>query len=273
MAMPHDLHELLKEACGDRKYKENDLIKLIVTTYDESEKLTESVTKLETANSEISKEREELKEKVKTIITEKDTAVKSLTEKDTIIQKLKEGELSEDERKKLLEIKQNNGMTEDVKAQFNTLGEQVKILSEQIISTEAARKQAEESAKEAKLASRVVEAKTTLATELEKVDIRGENARLALLDLENSSLFKVENKEDGGYETKFYTNNAEKKFTATAEELAIFYAEKYQNLVSSSGNVGSGLNHSSDYNNFTPKQPVYGSRKDAQAAAAAMLET
>ena len=64
-----------------------------------------------------------------------------------------------------------------------------------------------------------------------------------------------------------------KEKLATAEQLAKSYAEKYQNLVSSSGNVGSGLNHSSDYNNFTPKQPEYGSRKDAQAAAAAMLET
>jgi 2-hydroxy-3-keto-5-methylthiopentenyl-1-phosphate phosphatase len=267
MAMPHDLHEMLKEVCADKKYKEDGLLLLLVDTYDKAE----AKDKVQEANTGLIAERDELKNKLKDLKSERDTMTETLKAKEAEVDKLKESSLTDEEKKAYLAIKEK-GMTSDVEAKINSLTEKIETLTTQVTEEQSARELSEKAAIEAKRAERVGEVKSLLTTELGKNKISGENARLALTVLETDALFKVDAKEDGSYESKFFTKKDGKFFGATAEELAKHFAETHENLVDSSGNIGSGNNHSNSDTGYTPR-PTYQNYSDALNAAEEMINS
>ncbi len=236
--MTKTLHDKLSEALKDVKIGDDSAFDLVKGYYDSAE----AKDKVQKANDDLVAKRDaheaEIKE-LKDSIAEKDT---SLSDKDSEIIKLKESSLSEEERKSFLEM-QKTGMSKDMEATFNKLRADIDGLNTKLAESEKANQEAAETAKNATRAEKMATYKTQIKSALGDAGINGSNAELALLKLEADGLFKIKEK-DGAFETKaFVKNDKGEMLDATLKNLADDTAKRYENLVSPSGNTGSGQDH------------------------------
>ena len=100
--------------------------------------------------------------------------------------------------------------------------------------------------------------------------ITGENADIALNYITSTGLAKLNKDDNGGTQEKYYILKDGKTLEATADELAQHFASTHEQLVSSSGNAGTGQDHSSD-NKVGAKQGSYENLQATRNAAAEML--
>jgi len=128
MNMPEKLYNTLKEKLGEEKVtldgKEMSVLDLIAGDEGLWKLSKEVLPKVKDNNADLVKQREDWEKKEKTY---KD----DLKSKDGEIDKLKTGQLTEDERKEWLKIKEK-GMTSDVEAKFNAQADTVKTLTDSI---------------------------------------------------------------------------------------------------------------------------------------------
>ena len=268
MAMQKALHDLLKKVLGDEKSGDKKLLDIVSEWHGSTETNVVSIEKLEKANKELIEKRDksestekELKEKVTTL----ETTVK---DKDVEIGKVKEGQLSAEEKAEYLKTKET-GMTSDAEARFNKLEKSFTEIGEKLEASEKLAVEAAENAKTATLNEKQTALNNRVITALGDVEIHGKNAKLALLDMKDSMLYKL-NEDNGAYSESFVTKDGDKELTATLSELCTDYASKHEQLVSPSGNKGAGVNHNTNNNQIVTPSPV--SLQESQAKAEALMQ-
>lgn len=265
--MKKALHDKFKEFLKDEELDGVNLINVITELSDKAD----AKEKVQTANDEISKERDDLKTEVKTLkekTTELETGVK---EKDTEIEKLKESQLTEVERAAFLETKKT-GMTADAEAKFNKITETLKEVQESLQSEKEARTKSDAATKVAKQKEYSTSLHNKVLKELGDANIKGTNADMALLKLEAEGLIKLNVDEaTDSVEEKYFTKSTDGKLLdASLKELVTDFAANHENLVSASGNIGSGNSHETapQYKMGAQVKPDYKNLGDAKLSAA-----
>jgi hypothetical protein len=239
MAMQKALHDKLTELLKEEK----DLLKNIVDWQDAAE----AKEKVQKANEDLTGERDGLKDLVKTQKAEVEAKEKSLSEKDAEVKRLQAGQLTEEDKRNLDEYKKK-GMTPDIEVKLNTLNDTIKTLNERLDLSEKAQIANQEALTKAKLDEAKALQRSALTTALSDAKITGEDAEIALAYISSKELAKLTKPENGGaYVENFYIIKDGSRIEAkSAKELAEHFAATHENFVRSSGNVGSGNNHSSD---------------------------
>lgn len=255
MAMQTAIHEKLKELLKDDK----DLLKNVVDWHNGNE----AMEKVQTANTEITKERDELKETAKTQKTELETSITTLKEKEAEVKRLQEGQLSDEDKKKL-EQYTNKGMSDAVEATLNTIKEKLESVETELATTKEERKSDKEALVKAEEDKAKASQRVTLTTALAEAKIIGDSAEMALSYITSQGLAKLTKPENGeGFKENYVIMKDGKPYEATAKELAEHFASTHENLVSSSGNTGSGGSHGSDTK--TDQNTTKGSNEDLSA--------
>ncbi len=244
MPMSKALHDALSsDALKEIKIEDKTVLAYVTELYDTAQ----AKEKVQNSNDDISKERDKLKEKLKTIKTESETKDKAITDKDTEIERLKADSLTPEEKKAWLETKKS-GMTDDAKAEFNKLNDNFTKLNEKFEASEKKATETEKNYQEAKRAEKMAGLKDTLKTSLAGYKIGGKNANVAMAYLESENMFKI-HEENGQISYKFYTKNDKgEDLSATADDLAKHVATNFENLVDSSGKAGPGNTHDNNKN-------------------------
>jgi len=266
MAMPSALHKVLKESLVDKTYDEKPVLDFISEIYAQYE----AADKIKKANEDHIKEREELKTKnkeYKEIVDKKDKELKDMGSE---IEKLKTSQLSDEERKQWIETKKK-GMTSDAEAEFNRLKATVEELNAEIKTEAQKRIDAEKRSKESTYAGKRTELETKIYKALSDKGINGSDADMAIAVIEKQGLFKLDETETGFAEKFFVKGDKGEPLSASISELADYMATKHENLVKSSGNRGSGINHSSAPNNSIP-QSGFGNLMATRNTARQLME-
>ncbi len=228
-----ELHNIFTEALKDKEYKGKPALSFVVEYDKTADSGKVSIDKLETANAGLQTERDSLKEKYKTAANERDT-LKTDNEKLSKNQKT-------DKDKTVVE----KGMSEEKEAEFNSLKESVRLLTEGMAKTQKTL----ETERIAKGETDFISAKTSLESELIRelagVKIKDKGSVDAALGIVDRNGHAKINKEDDGVLKRFITTKAENGDTTTAsvKELASYLAKAYPKLVDSSGKSGTGEDH------------------------------
>lgn len=265
MAMPSALHKVLKENLVDKQYDDKPVIEYISEIYAQYE----ATDKIKKANEDLTKKRDDYEAKIKEQKEALDKKDKELKDINSEIEKLKINQLSDEEKKQWLETKKK-GMTADAEAEFNRLKVTVEELKTEIKTEAQKRLDAEKRSKESTYAGKRTELETKIYKALSDKGINGKNADMAIALIEKQGLSKLEENETGFVE-KFYTKGDKGELlSATMNELAEYISVVHENLVSASGNRGSGVNHSSPPNQ-TP-QTGFENLRTAREAARQLME-
>ncbi len=253
MAMKSSVHDKLKKLLEGEK----DLLETIVGWQDAAE----AKEKVQTANEEISKERDELKELSTNQKNDLEKATKSLTEKDDEIKRLQDGQLTDEDRKKI-ELMNNKGMSPDAEAKFNKLTEVVETLQTSLNAEKEERTKDKEIIAQTKQNEASALLRSDLTNALSEAKIVGDSAEMALSFITSKGLAKINKPENGeGFTRSIIIQKDGKPFEATPKELAEHIAATHENLVSSSGNTGSGADHSSDNTGHNTTKATEGLRE------------
>ena len=275
MAMTTALHKAFKEALGDTKHDGKVLIDLVDIYF----KGNEAMEKVQTANDDISKERDELKTKLKTANEEKEKTEKDLKEnkktlevKEAEIEKLKTDQLTPEEKKEFLALKEK-GVSE---ANYNRIVEDMKELKGKFEASEQKAKDAEEAKTKADRAKLETDQENRIIKALGTAKItKSDNADAAMFLAKKAGLYKIEHKEDGTATESYFTKNDQGgELAATLDEMCAYIAGKYENLVDSSGNSGSGHDHNTTgkTNNSKSTETLQDLQSQAHAEMNAVLK-
>jgi len=218
-------HDVLKSLLTENP----DILKEIMDISDAAD----AKTKVQEANKELIADREKLSVKEK----EKEKELQKMLEE---IKRLQTSQLTDEDRKKLEDFK-SKGMNPEVESKFNGLNATIESLQKTIAAEQEARKISEENAKKAELNAKMQAMDNSLITALDKVSIRGSATEFALAYIQKKNLATIS--DDGREIYTIYKDN--KPFPATVEELAAHIAKTNEQLVSPSGNNGTGQSHSS----------------------------
>lgn len=245
MPMPKKVHDVLSEKLSDAKVtidgEETLFVDYIEALFDKAD----AAVKIQTANAEISKGREKAEANVKDLKKKLEDLSVAQKEKEDEIKRLQDSMLSDDDKKKLDDLKRSGGITREAEAKINALAAQVEEAQK---ATEELTKKYEQERDEkiaAEASGRKERLRSDITTALGKVGIVGENSRIALNDILAESM--VSDTETG----RAYTVLKDGKICSveTIDELASHYASVNENLVRSSGNSGPGQTHTSAVGN------------------------
>lgn len=236
--MEKALHDLLTEKLADTKHGDKALVKIV----EDWEDAASVKGKVQTANEEISKERDELKGKVK-------EANNKLADKDKEIERLQDNMLS-DEDKKNFEDYKKRGMTSDkekeMDAKLNAMADKLEQATAKITEMTQTIEEKESAALKATEESAKTSLKTDVIGALAKHGVKSPNAqKLAINSILADGLARVVKDENGGFKRVFTVVKDGKSLEATIEQLAETFAKENEALVDSSGKSGSGTDHSS----------------------------
>lgn len=228
MPLPIKLYDLFKSKLADDTFEEKKIVDILAEVFDKAD----AKDKVQKANQEISSEREKLKEEIKAI---KD----ALTQKEKELESVKVNALSEDEKKKIADLK-SKGMTPENEAKFNSLMQKVQEFEETLKKERDARESNEKLLKESKKSERYQALKNKVIGALSEKRILGDNAKIALSFLESEGMIKLNENDDGTFSESFVIQKDGKPFDVKLEDLASEIATKHENLVMSSGRQGAG---------------------------------
>lgn len=234
MSIGKEIKAALKDVTVDGKAA----LSIVEEAFDKAD----AVEKVKKANDDLSSQRKEWENKEKEYKLKLADFEKTDKEKAEKISFLEKEKLTPEEREKLK-------IAESVKADYNKLAEEVKALRDETTASNEKRVEAEKKAREATFESHKQSQRTAISNELNKYKITDSKNVTALHTLFGEGHVKLEAKEDGTIEEKYYTKNSKgEKVTSTMPELIKSFAENNQYLVSSSGNSGTGQGHNNNYN-------------------------
>jgi hypothetical protein len=191
MNMPEKLYNTLKEKLGEEKVsldgKEIKILDLIAGDEGLWKLSKDVLQKVKDANADLTKQREEWEKKEKEY-----KATISNTEKE--VEKIKAGQLTEDERKQWLKIKEK-GMTQDVEVKFNTQADQIKTLTDTVTNLTKGIETERTERANAKRESAEQKMRSDVLLELGKHKIEGDGADLAFTHLNAKGYARLSEKE------------------------------------------------------------------------------
>ena len=238
--MPKALYDLLSDKLGDSKITIGDqdeaLVTELVAQYYDKAGAKDAVQK---ANEDLIKKRDTYRNQ----LDEYEGKVKTMQDE---LENYKKNALSDDEKKKYKEYK-NKGMNEDAEARFNSLNEDLKNTQEQLKQMQSAIKEKEAKEKQTHVELEKQRLRTELISALNKNGITS-RANIALHVIEGEGLAKL-NENEGVYNRAFYYKKDGKTLSVDSiDDLVKNFANDNEYLVESSGNNGTGNNHSSNGN-------------------------
>jgi len=171
--------------------------------------------------------------------------------------------LSDDDKKRFDEFKANGGRTQDVEAEINKYKDDLSTLTEKVQNLT----KSVESERAAALAAKRNELNMALDSDilgsLQEANIVGKNAKIALNLIKSEGLAKYSDPDDQGNVSRAFAVVKDGKMlkAESLADVANHVATEYENLVSSSNQRGSGMDHGGngggnqvDYNNMNTQQ-------------------
>lgn len=226
--MDQEVYDALKEKLSDGKIvyngEEKSLIDLVA--YWE-----EGVQKTKAANKDLTTQREAWEKERKTL---KESANAVLVTKEELEKKLETSQKKDD-----------NGPKEELQKEINTLADKLNTLTSEYEASKSRVVELEEKALKANKQASEESLRSALLTGLTKHKIEGEKAIDAVAIINSQGYAKLIQGNDGAYEKSFCTVKDGKQLSASLDQLCKWIAETRPYLVSSSGKLGTGHNHSS----------------------------
>jgi len=242
MGMPDKLYNLLKEKLGDAKYtldgKENTVLDIIAGDEGLWALSQDVLPKVKDNNKDLTDQREAWEK-------EKKDLKSKVSDSESEIEKLKTSQLTDDERKEWLKIK-DKGMTTDVEAKFNAQADQIKTLTDTVTDLtqgiETERKERANASRE----SAEQRMRNDVLVELGKHKIEGDSADLAFTHLSTKGYARLSEK-DGKFSPIFRLMKDGKELESDLSSVVKSIAESDlgKRLATGTKQGGSGDNHNS----------------------------
>lgn len=265
MPMEVKILETLRAKLGSEKItvdgKELPLLDGIVGWFDKAE----AAVKIQQANTDLTTQREAHEKELKELKTA------AVTHKEEV-ERLLKNQLSDEDKAKLEKVK-TKGMTSEMEAIFNTQKAAIEAHAAKIAEMEKKTADAEVARVKAEQVATETAMRNDITTALANVKIVGESGRIAINTILADKMVSLNDKGE-----RVYTVHRDgKPFSVTSmNDLVADFAKTHENLVSPSGNRGTGAPTGSPTNGAAGAgggSSQGQSLREVQAEASAMLNT
>jgi hypothetical protein len=242
-AILSSLKENLKDVTVKVEGEDVKLFKYITASKTGLYDRAEAADKIKATNEDLISQRDTWKTEKQSLEDKVKAAEESVKTKDGEINKIKESQLTEDERKQYIKLKET-GMSDDTKAKLTTMEAELKKANDNIATLTNNWEEEKKKTKDASLSGAKQGQDNKLLTELAKHKIEGPRADTALAVIRSKGYAKLEDNDAGVLTEKYRVFVDGGEGESTLSKMVEAFAKENDYLVSGTGNGGTGANHS-----------------------------